>query len=71
MTTVTAPPRQGGRLAALSIGQVLSWGILYYALVVASPAIASETGWPLTLVTLSFSLGLIASAAAGLFVVPE
>lgn len=68
VTTVTAPPRQGGRLAALSIGQVLSWGILYYALVVASPAIASETGWPLTLVTLSFSLGLIASAAAGLFV---
>lgn len=68
MTAVQAPPRLGGRLVALSIGQVISWGILFYALIVASPAIAADTGWPVALVTLSFSSGLIASAAAGVFV---
>jgi len=68
MTAVQAPPRMGGRLAALSIGQVISWGILFYALIVASPAIADDTGWSVALVTLSFSAGLIASAAAGVFV---
>ncbi len=66
MTALVAPPRLGGRLAALSVGQVISWGVLFYALIVASPAIADDTGWPVTLVTLSFSAGLIASAAAGI-----
>jgi MFS family permease len=58
----------GGSLAALSVGQVISWGILFYALIVASPAIADDTGWPLTFVTLAFSTGLIASAGAGVLV---
>ena len=56
------------RLAALSIGQVVSWGILYFALIVAAPAIASETGWTVAQVTLAFSLGLIVSAASGILV---
>ena len=54
------------RLAALSVGQVVSWGILYYALIVAAPAIAAETGWTIAQVTLAFSLGLIVSAAVGI-----
>ncbi|WP_298866444.1 MFS transporter [uncultured Microbacterium sp.] len=65
---VAAPARLGGRLAALSVGQVISWGILYYALIVASPAISVDTGWPVTLVTVSFSAGLIVSAVAGVFI---
>ncbi|MDP3950785.1 MFS transporter [Microbacterium sp.] len=68
MTAVQAPPRLGGRLAALSVGQVISWGILFYALIVASPAIADDTGWPVAFVTLSFSSGLVVSALAGVFV---
>lgn len=56
----------GPRLAALSVGQVISWGILYYAPLVASPAIAADTSWSLVAVTLSLSAGLIASAAAGI-----
>ncbi|WP_022890241.1 MFS transporter [Agromyces italicus] len=55
-------------MAALSIGQVISWGILYYALIVAAPAIADETGWSVATVTLCFSGGLIVSAAAGIVV---
>ena len=63
---VSAPSGLGVRLAALSVGQVVSWGILYYALIVAAPAIAAETGWTIAQVTLAFSLGLIVSAAVGI-----
>lgn len=56
------------RLAALSVGQVVSWGILYYALIVAAPEIADDTGWPLVAVTSAFSGGLIVSAIAGVAV---
>lgn len=58
----------GTRLAALSVGQVVSWGILYYALIVAAPAIADDTGWSLPSITLAFSAGLLVSAASGILV---
>lgn len=67
MSTATARSR-GLRLGTLAAGQVVSWGILYYALIVAAPAIAGETGWPITGVMLAFSAGLIVSAGAGVFV---
>lgn len=54
------------RLLVLSLGQVISWGVLYYALLVASPVIAEETGWPISGVTLTFSLGLVVSALVGI-----
>lgn len=60
--------RQRARLAALSIGQIVSWGILYYALIVAAPEIARDTGWPLVAVTAAFSGGLVVSAIAGVVV---
>ena len=56
------------RLAALSVGQVISWGILYYALIVAAPVIAIDTRWSLTTVMLAFSAGLVTSAIAGVLV---
>lgn len=58
----------GIRLAALSIGQVVSWGILYYATIVAAPVIADETSWSLVAVTTVFSTGLVISAIAGIVV---
>ncbi|MDF1478331.1 MFS transporter [Leifsonia sp. H3M29-4] len=57
---------RGLRLAALSLGQVVSWGVLYYALIVAAPVIAEQTGWPLALVTALFSAGLVTSAIVGI-----
>lgn len=54
------------RLAALSVGQLISWGILYYALIVASPVVAADTGWSISEVTLTFSIGLVVSALAGI-----
>lgn len=69
MTAIDLPTsRRGVRLAALSVGQVVSWGVLYYALIVAGPAVADETGWPLAVVTACFSAGLIVSALAGVVV---
>lgn len=56
------------RLAALSTGQVVSWGVFYYALLVSSTTIAAETGWPLAAITACFSGGLVASALAGMVV---
>lgn len=69
MTTASATRRAlGVRLAALSVGQVVSWGILYYALIVAAPVIADETGWTLPAIMLAFSGGLIVSAISGIVV---
>lgn len=46
----------------------MSWGVLYYALLVSSTTIAEETGWSLAAITACFSGGLIASALAGMVV---
>ncbi|WP_345762407.1 MFS transporter [Diaminobutyricibacter sp. McL0608] len=69
-TATLAPSRtrSGWSLAALSVGQIVSWGVLYYAPIVAAPAIAADTGWTLTEVTAAISAGLIVSAAAGIAV---
>lgn len=68
MSGVGERPPSRARLAALGTGQIVSWGVLFYALIVASPAIATDTGWPIALVTSAFSAGLVASAGAGLLV---
>src|SRR5688572_24217364 len=60
--------RQPVRLAALALGQVVSWGILYYALIVAAPEISRETGWPLAAITAAFSGGVVVSAISGVVV---
>ena len=66
--TAVPPARLHLRLAALSLGQIVSWGVLFYALIVAAPVIAEDTGWSLSLVTGLYSLGLVVSAAVGITV---
>ena len=56
------------RLAAVAVGQVVSWGILYFALIVAARVIEDDTGWSLPSITLAFSAGLVVSAASGILV---
>lgn len=65
---VQTPRRLHRRLAALSVGQVVSWGVLFYALIVAAPVIAEDTGWSLSLVTGLYSMGLLVSAVVGIAV---
>jgi MFS family permease len=53
-------------LAALSITQITSWGVLYYAFPVALADISADTGWSAPAATAAFSGGLVVSAIAGI-----
>ncbi|EFL30505.1 major facilitator transporter [Streptomyces viridochromogenes DSM 40736] len=61
-----AAPALRRALAALSVTEIVSWGTLYYAFPVSLPSITGDTGWPTTATMCAFSLGLIASAVAGI-----
>ncbi|WGW12090.1 MFS transporter [Saxibacter everestensis] len=67
-TSPAARNRPRGGLTALCVGQLSSWGLLYYSLPVAVHPITEDTGWSATWVTGAFSLGLIISAVAGIYV---
>jgi MFS family permease len=53
-------------LPALCLGQITSWGVLYYAFPVALSAITADTGWSANAATFAFSAGLVVSAVAGI-----
>ncbi len=55
-------------LVSLCIGQITSWGVLYYAFTVMSPAISEDTGWSAPAVTAAFSSALVISAVLGIAV---
>ncbi|WP_192813695.1 MFS transporter [Microbacterium yannicii] len=42
--------------------QVVAWGVLYYAILVAAPAMAVETGWDEQTIFVAITVGLLASA---------
>ncbi len=50
----------------LSAGQVVSWGVQYYAFPVALTTITADTGWSTAATTGAFTAGLVASALAGI-----
>ena len=62
--TAHARPRTG--LAALAIAQIVAWGVLYYAVLVAAPAIAVDTGWDEQSVYIAVTGGLLISAACAI-----
>ena len=53
-------------VAVLAAGQIVSWGVLYYAFPVALVTITADTGWSATATTGAFTGGLIVSALAGI-----
>jgi MFS family permease len=55
-------------LVSLCLGQITSWGVLYYAFTVMSPAISKDTGWSAPAVTAAFSAALVTSAVLGIAV---
>ncbi len=55
-------------LTVLSLTQIVSWGVLYYAFPVLAPSISRDTGWSTPSVTAAFSLALVTSAGIGLLV---
>ena len=52
----------------LSLTEITSWGVLYYAFPVLLSSIVDDTGWSTTGVTGAFSLSLIVAAGVGIFV---
>lgn len=72
-TTSTEPgalDRAGLRAAVvvLSTVQITSWGVLYYAFAALQASISADTGWSGVAVTGAFSLALLVSGGAGVWV---
>jgi MFS family permease len=55
-------------VAVLSLTQITSWGVLYYAFAALSSSITDDTGWSSVQVTGAFSLAQLVSAAVGIWV---
>lgn len=55
-------------LLALAFGQVTSWGILYYGFSVTIGPMEADLGWSRAALTGAFSLALLVSGVAGVFV---
>ena len=62
--------RSGLRRAlwVLSVTQITSWGVLYYAFAVLLQPMAEDTGWSPVFLTAAFSTGLIVSGVCGIVV---
>lgn len=59
-------PRRRRGLAALALAQVVAWGALYYAVLVAAPAIAVDTGWAEETIFIAITAGLLTSAVCAI-----
>ena len=76
MTNTTDTPHRGAlqptalwrAVAVLSVTEITSWGVLYYAFPVMAPAISEDTGWSLTRVSAAFSASLFTAAVLGILV---
>ncbi len=55
-------------VTVLSITQITSWGVLYYAFAALSDSISRDTGWSSVAVTGAFSASLFVSAGVGIWV---
>ena len=63
---MAALPRPRTGLAALAIAQIVAWGVLYYAVLVAAPAIAVDTGWNEQSIFIAITAGLLTSAVCAI-----
>lgn len=61
-------PHPGRRrvLSILCLTEITSWGILYYAFPVLSPAITTDTGWSTSVIVAAFSLSQLVAAVVGI-----
>nr|WP_296777304.1 MFS transporter [Rhodococcus sp. (in: high G+C Gram-positive bacteria)] len=61
-------PHPGRRrvLSVLCSTEITSWGILYYAFPVLTPAITADTGWSTSVIVAAFSLSQLVAAVVGI-----
>ena len=55
-------------VGVLSVTQIISWGVLYYAFAALSSSITADTSWSSVSVTGAFSLSQLVAAGAGIWV---
>ena len=55
-------------VAVLSVTQIISWGVLYYAFAALSSSITADTSWSSVSVTGAFSISQLVAAGAGIWV---
>ena len=65
-TQEEAHPGRRRVLSILCLTEITSWGILYYAFPVLSPAISADTGWSTTSIVAAFSLSQLVAAVVGI-----
>lgn len=53
-------------VGVLSLTQITSWGVLYYAFPVLAPTMAEQTGWSLAALTAAFSTSQVVAALTGI-----
>lgn len=53
-------------LSILCLTEITSWGVLYYAFPVLSPAISADTGWSTTSIVAAFSISQFVAALVGI-----
>lgn len=58
-TSDNADPKPWGLAWCLAVGQLLSWGVLYYTFTVMLESIATETTWSRSFLNAGLSLGLL------------
>lgn len=66
--TPLAPERLRRVVVVLSVTEVVSWGVVFYAFTVLAPSIEDAEGWPLTHLMAVFTMSQLVAAAAGLWV---
>jgi MFS family permease len=62
------PERLGRVVVVLSLTEIVSWGVLFYAFTVLASSIEAAEGWPLTDLMAVFTMTQLVAAAAGLWV---
>jgi MFS family permease len=55
-------------VATLCVTEIVSYGVLYYAFTVLNGSIVADTGWPVLVTTLAFSIGQVVAAVGGIAV---
>ena len=59
-----SPPNRATIVGALGLLQIVAWGSTYYLLAVLATPIAADTGWSLTWIVGSMSIGMLISGVA-------
>ncbi|MFC7725480.1 MFS transporter [Nocardioides sp. GCM10028917] len=67
-TAFTAVPGLSRAVAVLSVTEIVSWGVLFYAFPVLASSISADEDWPMVSLVAAFTVALVVSGACGIWV---